>query len=40
MPEAGLPLLIEEMSAVSQQLNAASVFLVANDGGKVTYYHF
>ncbi len=40
MPEADLPLLVEEMSVVSQQLNAASVFLAANDGDEIRYYHF
>lgn len=40
MPEADMAQLIEEMSVVSQQLNATSVFLATNDGNQRTYYHF
>ncbi len=40
MPKADLPQLLDEMSVVSQQLNAASVFLAANDGDNIVYYHF
>lgn len=40
MPEADLPLLADEMAVVNTQLNAAAVFLAANDGTTIHYYHF
>ncbi|MDY0248860.1 MAG: methyl-accepting chemotaxis protein [Pseudomonas sp.] len=40
MPEADLPLLAAEMAVVDQQLNAAAVFLAANDGQTIYYQHY
>ena len=40
MPEADLPLLADEMAVVNTQLNAAAVFLAANDGHSIQYFHF
>ena len=39
MPEAELPMLADEMAVILKQLNAAAVFLAANDGKKVVYHH-
>ncbi len=40
MPESDLPLLADEMAVVYRQLNAAAVFLAANDGHDVFYHHY
>ena len=40
MSETELPLLVEEMVVISEQLNAGAVFLAGNDGSTINYYHF
>lgn len=40
MPESELSLLREQMATIYQQLGAKSVFLAANNGSNVFYYHY
>lgn len=40
MPQEELAMVRDEMSQIRQQLGAASVFFMANDGQTLAYYHF